>query len=102
MTLRKFGTRICIPQKMCKELNFSECEEIEITMEYGCLCIKKFDAHEIDKRPYVGIVKNLDLDHSFRVPSEYLCLLKMSLGHFVQFELDSSEQKIRISSLKKI
>lgn len=99
MTLRKFGDRICIPQKMCKELNFSECEEVEITIEYGYLCVKKFDAQEISKKPYIGIVRKLDLQHCLRIPTEYLKTLHILPNRYVQFELDKAEQKIKISSL---
>lgn len=101
MTKRKISNfkRLCIPQKFCKVLDFAPCEQVEITIEYGFLCIKKFNPHEINKRPYIGIVKNLDSQHCVRLPSSYLELLNMKPHDYVKLEVDSGEKKIKISSI---
>lgn len=101
MTKRRISNfnRLCIPQKFCKALDFAPCEQVEITIEYGFLCIKKFNPHEINKKPYIGIVKKLDLQHSVRLPSSYLDLLNMKPHDYVKLEVDLDRKKIKISSI---
>lgn len=88
--LDRFG-RLVIPKDYRKELNFEKGQMIELTIEYGKICIKAFDG-EINLKPYLGIVKRLD-DHLGRVgiPKEYLEILNMDINSYYEIWVENSK-----------
>lgn len=49
-------------------------------MEYGCVCIKRFDSDGIETRPNVGTIRIIDKNHRISIPIDYLEMLKIKLG----------------------
>lgn len=87
--------RLRIPDCYFKQLEMHEYQEIEITIEYGKICIKKFERGNIDLKPYVGIVRTLDELYRVSIPSEYLKLLGIMKGDKIALELGVRKIKIR-------
>lgn len=75
--------RIGIPSKVSKKLGFLENQELEITIEYGEICIKKFQREDVQKKQYVGIVRKMDPVNRVCIPREYLDVLKIEPGNDV-------------------
>lgn len=97
MTQRKLDRigRIVIPKKIFRELNFSEWQDTEITIEYGKICIKAYKEDEIEKRPYVGIVRSLEQLHRLTIPTEYLKVLGIEKGTYCSLSIE--DEKIIVS-----
>lgn len=81
--------RVKIPTYLLKELNFSKRQEVEISLQYGKICIRKFENQDLQTRPFVEIVRNLDPEGRVVIPSEYLNLLEFNLGDVVNLELEN-------------
>ena len=43
--------RVLIPPKIMRKLGFEPEQEIEISMEYGVICIRKFEPENFKERP---------------------------------------------------
>ena len=86
--------RVTIPTALFKMLKFKEFQEVEITIEYGFICIKAFDSNEIAKRPHIGVVRNLDYLKRIVIPAEYLKVLKIEPDTELIITLDGAELKI--------
>ena len=93
----KFG-RILIPNCIFRKLNFSELQYVEITIEYGKLCIKDYENSALEQRPYVGIVRSIDTVHRVTIPREYLKILEMDLKTYCELSVEG--EKIIISNKK--
>lgn len=89
--------KIFIPRKLCNLLKIKEHQEVELTIEYGCICIKKFDSNNIASRPHVGVVRYLDAQHRVVIPKEYLNCIHIELDSKLQ--LDFRNNKIIIKTL---
>lgn len=72
--------KIYIPIKFFRSLNFSKNQEVEIIMEYGAICIKKFSRKNLRYKSYVGIVRRLDNKQRVSIPWEYLRLMHLKEG----------------------
>lgn len=81
--------RVKIPTHLLKELNFSKRQAVEVSIQYGKICIRKFENQNLQTKPFVGIVRNLDHEGRVVIPSEYLKLLKFNLGDVVNLELEN-------------
>lgn len=97
MTERKLDNlgRIVIPKSFFRKLNFSEWQEVEITIEYGKICVKAYKDDGMEKRPYVGVVRGLDQLHRLTIPTEYLKILDMEKR--IYYKLSLGAGKIIIS-----
>lgn len=89
--------RLVIPKKICTKFNMKEYQELELTIEYGHICIKIFDSNDISKRPYVGIVRKLDSLNRIVIPAEYLKCLEIT--QYTLLSMDIVNDKIVISAL---
>lgn len=87
--------RLFIPKKLCHRFNFEEHQKVEISVEYGCLCIKKFRPLGFENRPFIGVIKNYTSQNGVILPMEYLNLLDIPLDSYVS--LNVSDNKIKIS-----
>lgn len=93
------GRRLNIPSKFLDELELSaEWQEVELTIEYGKICIKKFERENIQKKPYIGIVRELDDLRRVVIPAEYLRVLKIEIGDIIQLRLE--DKVIKVQRLK--
>lgn len=87
----KVGTdrRICIPMPFFKELGFFEEQQVELTIEYGKLILKKFNWNEpAEKKPYIGFVRRLNRNGTISVPIEFLEILDMTPSITVNVRLE--------------
>lgn len=90
------GRRLNIPSKFLDELELSaEWQEVELTIEYGKICIKKFERENIQKKPYIGIVRELDDLRRVVIPAEYLRVLGIERGDILQLRLEGKVIKVQ-------
>ncbi len=96
-TTRKFDAlgRLVIPAKICHELQFEKSQKVEITIEYGKICIKKYKQRDIQKVPYLGIIRALDSLNRVVIPSEYVRVCKIEKGD--NLKISMLGEKIEIS-----
>ncbi len=86
--------RVAIPKEFSRKLKFVERQQLDITIQYGKIHIKKFEEGDLEKRPYVGIVRNIDNLTRVTIPVEYLRLLCIRPGDTVNIELEGEVIKI--------
>ena len=97
MTERKLDSigRIIIPINIFRNLNFSKWQDVEITIEYGKICIKSYEDKDVEKRPYVGVVRCIDHLRRVTIPREYLKTLNMDIKTY--YEVSEEGEKVVIS-----
>ena len=87
--------RFTIPKEAFDELEFEKFQEVEITIEYGKICLRKFDPTiELDEKPYLGIVRRLDERNHISIPTEYRSVLGINESSRVRW--DYNEEMIRV------
>lgn len=86
--------RIYIPKKIINELKLSQNQEMEITLEYGEICLKKFQQEDIRKRKFVGIVRSIDSYYRINIPREYMKLMGLKPGNKVTFKIEEETIKL--------
>lgn len=94
---RKVDTlgRLHIPKKISTRLGLVECDSVEITIEYGKICIKKFQENiDINAMPYIGIVRNVSLVNRVVIPKDYLYTLKITPNTDLDLVLDGNVLRI--------
>lgn len=79
--------RITIPKVFIKELEFLPEQKIEISMEYGVICIRKFKPENYKTRPYIGDIKKLDMINRITLPRGYANLLGLKKGDEVEIDI---------------
>ena len=72
--------RIAIPKQFYDKLELYVGQPMEITVEYGNICMKPFDYTDINSKPYVGIVRRIDEVHRVTIPAEYLNVTQFLTG----------------------
>ena len=87
--------RVKIPTCFFKEQNFSERQPLEISIQFGEICIEKFQKETVQTKPFTGIVRNLDSVHRIVIPSEYLDILDLKPGTNVNLEVTGNLIKIK-------
>lgn len=99
MKQRKFDNlrRLYIPIQFFNELGLSQNQEMEITMEYGEVCIKKFQREDIQNKQFIGHIRKLDELHRIVIPIEYVQLLQLKPGNKITLNMEKGA-----ISLKKI
>ena len=87
--------RMLIPAWVCKLYEIDQKQLLEITVEYGWLCIKKFDSEvDVSKRPYTGIIRSFYSQNRIGIPREFCELL--NINEDTSLEIDVEEpNKIR-------
>lgn len=78
--------RVLIPPKIMKKLRFEPEQEIEISMEYGVICIRKFEPENFKERPYVGIIRKIDTKTRVTIPRSYAHLMGIKKGDKVEIK----------------
>ena len=87
--------RFCIPAKYRNEMEISEGQSVEITVEYGSICIKPFNAESLEERPFVGIVRDIDKMGRVSLPREYRDILRYSKRRLYECEFKNGKLIIR-------
>lgn len=87
--------RVVIPIEIYRELEFQDWQEVEITIEYGKICVKKYEHQDIKQVPYIGMVRRLDNLHRIVIPIEYMMVCKIEENTDLKFLLIG--EKIEIS-----
>ena len=64
--------RLTIPKEFREELKIGKWEKMELTIEYGRICIKPYSCSDITQLPYVGIVRMMTEQNRIIIPKEYL------------------------------
>ncbi len=98
----KVGTdkRVRIPMPFFKELGLFEEQQVEITIEYGNLVIKRFNWNEpAENRPYIGLVRRLNRNRTISIPIEFLEILDMKPSSTVEAKLEG--EKIIFEKVKQ-
>lgn len=90
--------RICIPKRYLEPLEINRRQEMEITIEYGKIYVKKFSKDNLKERQYVGIVRRIDSINRIIIPVEFLKLLNIGYEKYVL--LDLKDDKIQISLIE--
>lgn len=86
--------RFHIPSKVTKGLNIVVGDELELTIEYGNICIKRFESSNIKKRAYIGTVRKLNKVNRIQIPIEFLRILEIELED--TFEIVVEKGKIKL------
>lgn len=86
--------RVCIPSQFINELRLFQNQQVEITVEYGEVCIKKFQRKDLETRQFVGIVRNLDSLHRISIPTEYIKLMGLEPGKEITLKIEKGAIKI--------
>lgn len=68
---------------------------LNLLIEYGKICIKKFERENIQKKPYIGIVRELDDLRRVVIPAEYLRVLEIEIGDIIQLRLEDKVIKVQ-------
>lgn len=93
-TIDELG-RLLIPVKIRRELQFEAYQEVEITIEYGKICIKKYEQQDIKKVPYLGMIRALDKQDRLVIPRDYMRVCKIE--RYREVEISLVGEKIEIS-----
>lgn len=91
--------RFRIPKDVVRNLLDSEDEEyqeFEITLEYGKICIRKFDYNDFEKKQFVGAIKVLDSENRLVIPQDYRKLLDISQYSPLNSEVDYDSETISL------
>ena len=89
--------RITIPISLFRKLGFDDKQLVEITVEYGKICLKKFYKFCIQDIAFIGIVRPLDAYRRLNIPVDYLKILDIDLGYSFEVTFDEFEEKIVLS-----
>ncbi len=87
--------RLSLPANFLNALNLSKGQATEISIQYGKICIAKFENQDLQTKPFIGIIRNLDSQDRIVIPSEYINLLQFNCGDFVNLELENGFIKIK-------
>lgn len=92
--------RIKIPIKVTRKLNYmpktsTNAQKLEITLEYGKICLRKFEEKDIEKRSNVGIVRSVDDCSRVVIPPEFRTILNIDKYTELNGEVDYETQTIR-------
>lgn len=85
--------RICIPKDFLNNLNIWS--YVELTIEYGQICIKKFEFNDLKSRRFIGIVRKIDSLNRIVIPMEYLSILGISTEKQILMYLEDNMIKIQ-------
>lgn len=86
--------RLYIPIEILKKQNILAGQEMEIIIEYGEICLKKFSRIDLKTRPHVGLVKKIDESNRLVIPIEFLGVLGIKRGAYVTLRLEEDVIKI--------
>lgn len=89
--------RFTIPKIVVDKLEFEKFQELEIIVEYGKICLRKFDSRsDVSNRPYLGIVRRIDEANHIMIPVEYRNLLFLNENGKVNWKCDYDNQVVRV------
>ena len=80
--------RVRIPIQFSKQLGISAGDEVQLIIEYGKICVKKFEREKFKDYSKLGIVRKLDSVDRICVPREYWLLLNAENANEVDIYLD--------------
>ena len=89
--------RVDILQDLFEQLDYEEEQSVEITIERGQLCIKKFDWDDEDfiQRDHIGMVGNIDILHRLVIPKEFRKVLNIKPEDMLFVFLEGDVIKMR-------
>lgn len=85
--------RLCLPREVCKKYSIEEKSQMEISIEYGNICLKKFDDKDIENRPYVSMVRSLDVLNRITIPVEYCKVLNIKPNDRFRYFISADDEK---------
>ena len=96
---RKVDTlgRVMFPLKLTRLLGYDEWQPIEMSIERGFLCFRKFDrnAKDLMQREHIGIVREIDEMHRLVIPKEFRDVLGIKIHDILDSFLEGETIKMR-------
>lgn len=85
--------RLVIPIEFLNHLHLYPLEKFEITLEYGEICIRKFNLDNVDLKeiPNISILKLMDKQHRIQIPENYKKLLGITNYDLLSIVLHENE-----------
>ena len=91
--------RLFFPEWICERYAITEYQPLEITIEYGGICIKKFESSEdVLNKPYTGIVRKTTSKCRLSIPKEFCEVLGIDQDSLLIVDLKNN--KIRLKKVK--
>ena len=92
--------RIRIPRKIGRALGYkpktqTDCQRVEVTLEFGKICIRKFEKEGFEKRANVGLIRPVDINSRVVIPPEYRNILGIDEYSPIDGEVDYESETIR-------
>lgn len=79
--------RIHIPSHFLKEMGLSKRDEVQVSIEYGRICVRKFEREKLRQYSHIGIVRKLDNLDRICIPREYWLLFNAENARTVDIYL---------------
>lgn len=89
--------RLYIPGEFQQKYEVQPGRAMELTIEYGKICIKPFNWEDIKERPSIGIVRYVDNIGRICIPREFLSILEFSRN--TQYLVEYEDEKIIIQEI---
>lgn len=83
--------RLTIPVEIRKQKAIGLKEKMEVKFSYGAIHITKFNEQGYEKRPYIGLVRELDNLYRITIPREFLLFANIPLKSEVYVILEGDE-----------
>ena len=90
------GGRVHIPVHFLKEIGLSTRDEVQVCIEHGKICVKKFEREKLRQYSNVGIVRRLDKLDRICIPREYWLLFKVENACMVDIYLKGKTMVILV------
>ncbi len=85
--------RISIPVMYRERIGIKEGEEVNITIEYGKIIIRKFERNKVKENPCIGAIRMLDGLGRVCIPIELIDVCEIRIG---KVTLNMVDDKIEI------
>ena len=66
--------RVHIPVHFFRKMGLSTRDEVQISIEYGKICVRKFEREKLRQYSHIGIVRKIDKLDRICIPREYWLL----------------------------
>ena len=90
------GGRVHIPVHFLKEMGLSTRDEVQVSIEHGKICVRKFEREKLRQYKNIGIVRKLDKLDRICIPKEYWLLLNAENACMVDIYLKDKTMIILI------
>ncbi len=88
--LRKLNKNytVTIPHRLLYEIDWRPYDLLEITLNYGNICLRKLDPSHYQLMEKVGIMRKLDNVKKISIPIEFLHFLNIPVGTMFDLTVD--------------